>query len=873
MGAGREAYQVPKLRLGSVCRHQVGSEGHLCDSTSRRSIRGTDAIAVCLLWSCHSHSLCLQTSGWNPDLNFIYTSNLFQSYEVALDQGNNFAIVGKYLFVARALSHSHVALWVSTDGGKGFDRARLSVSTNTEFSESKKERGYDLMGGTEDSVFASMRAGDVEVRFGSLYHSDRSGLIWTKSLENVHHPHGGSAAIAKVKGIDGIYLANQVLNPKAAASDDLTLRSVVSFDDGGKWLPLLPPDKDSEGKEYPCKQADGRGCALHLFFRGNAAGYAPVYSTEKATGLILATGFVGPFAASEEQAETHGVATFLSRDGGWTWREIRKGVHTYEYGDHGAIIVLSKMHVPTPELLYTWDEGSTWESVALTSPTKIENIIIQPNSTSTRFLVIGNPASDDSEAELIVADFAGLHTRVCRGENKAGKKDSDYELWNPRLPLKYFEGSTQGKTDCLMGRKVMYTRRKRLSKCFNGEQRERVEVMKTCLCTKTDYECDVHYFKTEKADCAWDPTPQEDADPEDERFGEDLAKLYAGEITLDKICSDYPGHTTIKVPSGYRKTPGNKCVGGTNLQKQTMTCQATEEAEEVAMGTETQEEVDAVTGGVKQAKTSTSKMDRQPKDLIYLKPEGRIVFTISQYSGALYRSGDYGATWTLETGKLADYNSPDDAVLSAHVSPANPNQLILVGTKNINWITEDGGETYQILKQDWSMRKGGVKWHPTNSEKGLAYQEDPDCLEQRAVRCYGNLMLTEDSGRKWKKIAGNIKYPNYAWAVEAWSRMGEDAIFAVQHSSDSQGAVSWDPGLKLILSSNFFETQKSLRAGNNFVIMGKYVFVATAKSTSEVGLWVSRGGKFHQAQLPVGLAERGYGLLHTHENSVFLSVR
>ena len=77
-----------------------------------------------------------------------------------------------------------------------------------------------------------------------------------------------------------------------------------------------------------------------------------MYSTEKATGLILATGFVGPFAASEAEAETHGVATFLSRDGGWTWREIRKasppapppcthpdwvwqGTHTYEYGDHG----------------------------------------------------------------------------------------------------------------------------------------------------------------------------------------------------------------------------------------------------------------------------------------------------------------------------------------------------------------------------------------------------------------------------------------------------------------------------------------------------------------------------------------------------------
>ena len=34
---------------------------------------------------------------------------------------------------------------------------------------------------------------------------------------------------------------------------------------------------------------------------------------------------------------------------GWTWKEIRKGGHTYEFGDHGAIMVLTKHRVPTDE--------------------------------------------------------------------------------------------------------------------------------------------------------------------------------------------------------------------------------------------------------------------------------------------------------------------------------------------------------------------------------------------------------------------------------------------------------------------------------------------------------------------------------------------
>ena len=34
--------------------------------------------------------------------------------------------------------------------------------------------------------------------------------------------------------------------------------------------------------------------------------------------------------------------TYLSRDGGLTWAEIKKGPYVYEFGDHGGLIVMSK---------------------------------------------------------------------------------------------------------------------------------------------------------------------------------------------------------------------------------------------------------------------------------------------------------------------------------------------------------------------------------------------------------------------------------------------------------------------------------------------------------------------------------------------------
>ena len=34
--------------------------------------------------------------------------------------------------------------------------------------------------------------------------------------------------------------------------------------------------------------------------------------------------------------------TYLSRDGGLTWAEVKKGPYVYEFGDHGGLIVMAK---------------------------------------------------------------------------------------------------------------------------------------------------------------------------------------------------------------------------------------------------------------------------------------------------------------------------------------------------------------------------------------------------------------------------------------------------------------------------------------------------------------------------------------------------
>ena len=47
--------------------------------------------------------------------------------------------------------------------------------------------------------------------------------------------------------------------------------------------------------------------------------------------------------------------TYLTRDGGHEWFEIRKGSHMYEIGDRGGLIVMGQDDKPINEIHYSWD--------------------------------------------------------------------------------------------------------------------------------------------------------------------------------------------------------------------------------------------------------------------------------------------------------------------------------------------------------------------------------------------------------------------------------------------------------------------------------------------------------------------------------------
>ena len=133
----------------------------------------------------------------------------------------------------------------------------------------------------------------------------------------------------------------------------------------------------------------------------------------------------------------------------------------------------------------------SWEELQFSEKkVVVTNIIIEPTNTATYFVVYGK---DENQFGFAVGlDFSSLHKRKCKGVNDPDVPSSDYEKWSP---------SDTGSSNCLLGRKIFYSKRKRESQCFNGEEFERKTFVHNCQCTEEDWECDLDSFRTGDGPC------------------------------------------------------------------------------------------------------------------------------------------------------------------------------------------------------------------------------------------------------------------------------------------------------------------------------------------------------------------------------------
>jgi len=315
------------------------------------------------------------------------------------------------------------------------------------------------------------------------------------------------------------------------SKNEAPVRTVITFDKGGEWSFLPAPKVDSNGRQLDCPPDR---CWLHLHGKSDAT-TAPFYSAKNAVGIIMGTGNVGPYLRDEPDLAN----TYLSRDGGLTWMEAHKGGYTYEFGDHGGLLLMANNLMATAEVVFSWNEGLTWYDFQLGGDKiEVDNIITEPSSTSIRFLVM---ASRGGSGVVYNVNFEGLRQPTCKGVWAAGSVSSDYEIWSPS------DGRNR-ESSCLLGRQTTYTRRKPTSECFNGEKFERPVTRTSCTCTKADYECELGF--------------QRDVNFENCFLAN--ARLAAPD--------DCTAGALISNVASYRKVPGDSCQGGWEPPKVDVLC-------------------------------------------------------------------------------------------------------------------------------------------------------------------------------------------------------------------------------------------------------------------------------------------------------------
>ncbi|KAI8342310.1 hypothetical protein BC941DRAFT_138054 [Chlamydoabsidia padenii] len=459
----------------------------------------------------------LYASPQSKQLQLIRTVDWGNSKEILFDNVVEYFVIEDFMAVA-ASKKGELDVYVSINGdtfseaqfppGQYIDRNTFTVLQSTTHSI--------IM-----NIFKSVTQGKAH---GALYKSNDNGTFYHVSLDNTNGNSLGYVDFEKMQGIDGIILANQVLN-----ADDLVggardvakqVRTMISWDDGGHWQPLSPPNK------FDCSSKD---CTLNLHSRTDIHGPGAIFTAGGVPGLAMGVGNVGSSLLPYEQSDT-----FLTRDAGHSWVRIQEGEHLYEFGDQGSILVLINDEGPTNELLYSWDQGDTWHGYTFADePIRVTTLTTDPLSSTLKFVIMGHQREAMRSPVIIVVDFAGTDVEQCNLDENNDEK-SDFEKWIAK--------DDDGDDACLLGKKTAYWRRKRDHICKVGNRFKAPEVIQeNCQCRDIDYECDFGFWRNEKGECEY-------------------LNRHPDRPSICKPGDKFRGR------SGYKKNSKSTCDGGVNLE-------------------------------------------------------------------------------------------------------------------------------------------------------------------------------------------------------------------------------------------------------------------------------------------------------------------
>ena len=153
-----------------------------------------------------------------------------------------------------------------------------------------------------------------------------------------------------VSAEEGIIIANSVTNPQEYAYEEVEpiIRTVISFNDGADWEPLIGPN----GTDFNINISS----SLDRISGDNPS----------STSMMIVQGKEGPIESyrSAYSLFPDSIAlpsTYMTNDSGRSWRKIHDKVMLWMFGDNDNIIVMySGIY---DYILYSLDGGMEWQKL------------------------------------------------------------------------------------------------------------------------------------------------------------------------------------------------------------------------------------------------------------------------------------------------------------------------------------------------------------------------------------------------------------------------------------------------------------------------------------------------------------------------------
>ncbi|XP_034000800.1 sortilin 1b [Trematomus bernacchii] len=439
------------------------------------------------------------------------SSNYGKTVKTVASKIYSFGLGGRFLFASVMTGRGTLRMiHVSVDQGDKWNMAQLPPVGHEQF--------YSILAANDDMVFMHVdEPGDTG--FGTIYVSDDRGTVYSKSLErHLYTTTGGDTDFTNVTSLRGVFFTSVL-------AKDNSVQSVVSFDQGGEWVPLRKP----ANSKCDATAKDPDKCTLHIHAAYSTAMKLNVpmlpLTEPNAVGLIISHGSVGD-AISVMKPDV-----YVSDDGGYTWLKALDGPHHYAILDSGGLLVAVEQspNKPINTIKFSTDEGQCWRNYVFTKePIYFTGLASEPGARSMNVSVWGYRDALLSQYWIsITIDFRDLLTRDCG--------DDDYVQW-----LAHSDDISDPKDGCMLGYKEKFLRLRKDSVCWNGRDFKVNTSPTPCSCTLDDFLCDFGYYRQENSsECVEQP---------------DLK----GKVL--EFCLQ--GKEEQLQTSGYRKIPGDKCEGG-----------------------------------------------------------------------------------------------------------------------------------------------------------------------------------------------------------------------------------------------------------------------------------------------------------------------